>query len=79
MLAQLDERLADQQLTLTLTERAKAHIVEEGYDPVYGARPLRRYLQRHIETMLGKAIIAGNLHEGQAVVIDYVENELRFV
>ena len=49
---------------------------DNGYDPVYGARPLKRFLQRHVETLLGRTIIAGDLSEGTKLVVDYQNGEL---
>ena len=68
--AGLSERLSDRQITLTLTDAAKQHIAEHGYDPVYGARPLKRYLQHEVETRVGRAIIAGEVAEGSSVTVD---------
>lgn len=71
MIDEVQKRLEEQQLTLRLTERAKDAIIEKGYDPTYGARPLKRFIQKHIETMLGKEIIAGNVSEGQSITVDF--------
>ncbi len=68
------KRLADRQLKLELTEAARELIAREGYDPVYGARPLRRFIQREVETRIGRALIAGQITEGARISID-VENE----
>ena len=70
MVAELDRRLSDQELSLTLTEAAKAQVVENGYDPVYGARPLKRYLQKNVETLAARIILADQVSEGSAIVID---------
>jgi ATP-dependent Clp protease ATP-binding subunit ClpB len=67
-------RLADRQLKLELTESARELIAREGYDPVYGARPLRRFVQREVETRIGRALIAGQITDGARIIID-VENE----
>ena len=72
----ISRRLVEKRLSINISDRAKNHIVDEGYDPVYGARPLKRYLQRNIETMIGRAIIAGNISEGSEIVIDYIDDEL---
>ncbi len=72
----LRERLRDKQLDLTLTDAAKAHIVEAGYDPVYGARPLKRYIQSHVETLIARMIIAEDLAPQTRLVVDYNGNEL---
>ena len=58
LVADLNRRLADQQLTVELTADAKSHIIDAAYDPIYGARPLRRYLQHTVETLIGRKIIA---------------------
>jgi ATP-dependent Clp protease ATP-binding subunit ClpB len=65
------ERLADRHITLELTERAKSHLVETGYDPSYGARPLRRAIQREIENPLGRLLLEGKVRDGQHVVVDF--------
>jgi ATP-dependent Clp protease ATP-binding subunit ClpB len=66
----LRHRLADRQLTLRLTEAARRHIAAEGFDPVYGARPLRRYLQREVETRIGRALLSGDVADGSTVIVD---------
>ena len=68
----LNRRLADRQLKCELTERAKAYIVETGYDPTFGARPLKRLIQREIETLLARKIIAGDIAQGDTFVVDVV-------
>ena len=68
----LNRRLADRQLKCELTERAKAYIVETGYDPAFGARPLKRLIQREIETLLARKIIAGDIAQGDTFVVDVV-------
>jgi len=70
MVAELDQRLSDQELSLTLTEAAKAQVVENGYDPVYGARPLKRYLQNYVETLAAKKILSGDVHAGDTLELD---------
>ena len=76
MVEDLNRRLADQRIELTLTERALDWVAEEGYDPVYGARPLRRFLQRRVETPLARALIAGEIQEGQRVLADTTDGEI---
>jgi ATP-dependent Clp protease ATP-binding subunit ClpB len=76
LLADIQKRLADRSITLTLTDAAKRHVAEAGYDPVYGARPLKRYLQHEIETRLGRAIIAGEVPDGSVVGFDVVDGRL---
>jgi ATP-dependent Clp protease ATP-binding subunit ClpB len=75
----LRERLADRKIGLELTDRAKDLIADAAFDPVYGARPLKRYLQSHLETALAKELISGRLAEGETVTVDAVNGELTFV
>ena len=70
LLADLNHRLSDKELTIRLTEKAKAYIVENGYDPVYGARPLKRYLQKYVETMAARYILSGQVHAGSVMLVD---------
>jgi ATP-dependent Clp protease ATP-binding subunit ClpB len=79
-LASLRQRLADRHIQLTLTDAARTHLVKSGYDPIYGARPLKRAIQRQIETRLGRLIISGTVHDGEEVVVDYdaAKGELAF-
>ena len=72
----LSKRLEDKQLSVELTDAAKQYVIDNGYDPVYGARPLKRFLQRNVETLLGRTIIAGDLSEGTKLVVDYQNDEL---
>ncbi|MGM0424567.1 MAG: AAA family ATPase, partial [Thermodesulfobacteriota bacterium] len=78
LLVRINQRLQERKIALEITEQAKEFISREAYDPVYGARPLRRYLQTHIETVLAKKIIAGELGEGQTVVVDLEQDGLVF-
>jgi len=75
-IAKLNSRLEQQQITCVLTDAAKALIVEESYDPQYGARPLRRYVQHTVETMLSKRLLAGAILPGQAVTVDAEAGDL---
>ena len=75
-IADLNRRLAAQQLAIELTENAKERIVEEGYDPVYGARPLKRYMQKHIETLAARMILGGEVLEGNTIVINAGDGDL---
>jgi len=70
LLKDLNRRLADRELKLELTEGAKVYIIENGYDPVYGARPLKRYLQKYVETMAARYILAGQVHAGSVMLVD---------
>ena len=72
----LNERLSQQQITCRLTDAAKELIVENAYDPQYGARPLRRYVQHTVETMLSKRLLRGDIAAGQTVTVDAVNGEL---
>lgn len=66
----LNKRLSDQELSLELTEAAKTRVIDNGYDPVYGARPLKRYLQKYVETLAAREILSGNIHAGDTIVLD---------
>ena len=70
LLKELNGRLADRNLTLKLTDAAKTFIADHGYDPVYGARPLKRYMQKHVETLAAKLILGGEIQEGSTIWID---------
>ena len=70
LLEELNHRLSEKELTLTLTKEAKEYVVEHGYDPVYGARPLKRYLQKYVETMAARFILAGEVQAGSVMVVD---------
>lgn len=75
-LEDLNRRLKNQELSLTLTKAAKDYIIEGGYDPVYGARPLKRYVQKYVETLTAKLILAGNIRANDRIVIDVENGEL---
>ncbi len=77
LMADLNSRLADREIAIRLTESAKQHIIDQGYDQVYGARPLKRYLQKNVETLVAKMILAGSVSTQSAIVIDYDGTELR--
>jgi ATP-dependent Clp protease ATP-binding subunit ClpB len=70
-LQRLRQRLADRHIDLELTDAAKTHVVRVGYDPAYGARPLKRVIQKEIETALGRLILEGKIRDGQKVLVDY--------
>ncbi len=72
----VNKRLADRDLHIELTKDAKKHIVEGGYDPMYGARPLKRYLQKYVETLAAKLILEGNVGSGDTIIIDEKDGEL---
>ena len=77
MLADVNDRLNERELTIVLTDGAKAFVVDRGYDPVYGARPLKRFLQKHVETLAARLILADQVRTGDTIVIDVVDGELR--
>ena len=72
----INKRLADKELRIELTEAAKQLVVEGGYDPTYGARPLKRYLQKNVETEAAKLILEGNVGSGDTILIDNVDGKL---
>ena len=76
IIADLNKRLADKELTVKLTPEAENLIVENAYDPVYGARPLKRYVQKYVETLAAKLILADETDEGDTILIDAVNGEL---
>ena len=76
IIADLNERLADRELNIELTEAAQTFIVDNGYDPVYGARPLKRYIQKHVETLAAKLILSDAVGSGDTILIDVAGNEL---
>ena len=75
MVKELSARLADQELSLELTDAARTQVIENGYDPVYGARPLKRYLQNYVETLAAKKILSGDVHAGDTLVLDVKDGE----
>ncbi len=77
--ADLNRRLADRELTIELTAQAKEFVIERGYDPVYGARPLKRYLQKHVETLAAKIILQDGVRAGNTIVIDVSEHQDRLI
>ena len=72
--ADLNKRLAAQQLKIALTDAAKTFITDKGYDPAFGARPLKRFIQKHVETLSARLILRGDVHEGGTIVIDLDAN-----
>lgn len=71
MMAELQKRLDDKRIIVKLSDAAKEAVIDQGYDPSYGARPLKRFLQKNVETMIGKEIIRGNLDEDQVVTVNF--------
>ena len=76
MMADLNRRLEDKDITLELTEEGRDFIIDGGYDPVYGARPLKRFLQKNVETLAARMILSGEVMDGQTIVIDAKNGEL---
>ncbi len=72
----LNRRLADKELSIALSEEAKDYIIEQAYDPVYGARPLKRYIQKYVETLSAKLILSGEVHEKDVIRIELKDGEL---
>ena len=79
LIADVNKRLADKELNVALSDQAKQFIVENGYDPVYGARPLKRYLQKHVETLAAKLILSDGVHAGDTILVDLVDGQLTAV
>ena len=75
LLADLQNRLHDREIRLTVSEAAIEWIAEKGFDPVYGARPLKRFLQKRLETLLAKQLIAGDFTEGDEIEVDVQNRE----
>ncbi|MCI5603116.1 MAG: ATP-dependent chaperone ClpB [Clostridiales bacterium] len=76
LISNLNKRIADRDLSISLTDSAKQFIADNGYDPVYGARPLKRYLQKNIETMVAKEILSDKLDAGDHIIVDFENNGL---
>lgn len=76
IVANLNERLADKDLHLVLTDEAKKFVADNGYDPVYGARPLKRYLQKNVETLVAKIILQGDVNMGDTITVDAKDGKL---
>jgi ATP-dependent Clp protease ATP-binding subunit ClpB len=76
MFADLRDRLAERQMPLEVSAEARRYIAEQGFDPVYGARPLRRFIAREVETRIGRALLAGDARDGAVIRVDYAGTEL---
>ena len=74
LVAELNRRLAEKQLTVVLTDAAKQYIIDSAYDPAFGARPLRRFVQHTVETLISRKIIADEVTPGDTLLVDY-QNE----
>ena len=77
LLKELNERLEDRDLRVSLTDEAKAYVTEKGYDPIYGARPLKRFLQKNVETLAAKVILSGEVGMGDTIEIGVEKGELK--
>ena len=77
LVADINKRLADKELVVALSDSAKQFIVDNGYDPVYGARPLKRYLQKNVETLAARLILSDGVHTGDTIRIDVVDGKLK--
>ena len=77
MMKDLNERLSDREISLELTPEAKDYIIDGGYDPVYGARPLKRFLQKHVETLAAREILSSEIHEGDTILITLQDGTLK--
>ena len=77
LIADVNKRIQEKEIFLSLTDSAKKYITEQAYEPAYGARPLKRYLQKHVETLLAKKLLADEVHMGQQLVMDVGENGLQ--
>ena len=77
LVADVNKRLADREISIALTEAAKNYVVEGGYDPTYGARPLKRYLQKNVETLAARLMLEGNVGAQDTIKIDVVDGKLQ--
>ena len=71
LIVDVNKRLADRNISIALTDAAKEYVVDNGYDPIYGARPLKRFVQKNVETLAGKLILSDGISEGETIIIDY--------
>lgn len=76
MLADVNKRLEDKELSIHLTDAAKSYVIEHGYEPAYGARPLKRYLTKHVDTLAARMILSGEVYPQDTIVIDEQGGEL---
>ena len=76
LVADVNQRLAEKEISIALTEAAKNYVVEGGYDPTYGARPLKRYLQKHVETLAARLMLQGDVGAQETIVIDAKDGRL---
>ncbi|MBQ8983639.1 MAG: AAA family ATPase, partial [Lachnospiraceae bacterium] len=76
LLADLNQRLADRDIRIQMTDAAKSYVIDQGYDPIYGARPLKRYIQKNVETLVARLILSDQLGLNQTVTIDVKDGAL---
>jgi len=76
MFNDLRARLAERQMTLEISEEARRYIAQQGFDPVYGARPLRRFISREVETRIGRALVAGDVRDGAVIRVGLADGEI---
>jgi ATP-dependent Clp protease ATP-binding subunit ClpB len=76
MFNDLRDRLSERRMTLEVTEETRRFIARQGFDPVYGARPLRRFIAREVETRIGRALLAGDARDGATIRVDMLDGEL---
>ena len=76
IIADLNKRLSDRELTVELSQEAESFIIDNAYDPVYGARPLKRYIQKYVETLSAKLILADEVEQGDTIWIDVEDGKL---
>ena len=76
LLADINRRIEDKEILLSITDKARDYITEQAYDPVYGARPLKRYLQKNVETLLAKKILADQVSTGAHLILDATNDGL---
>ena len=79
LITDINRRLADKELSVELTDSAKDYVVEHGFDPVYGARPLKRYMQKTVETLAAKLILSGQIGQQDTILIDVRDGNLTAV
>ena len=79
LIEDLNRRLEDKSISLKLTEKAKEYLIDNGYDEVYGARPLKRFVQKKLETLVAKKILTGEIVPNTDVTIDFIDYELKIV
>jgi len=77
LMKEVNKRLADREIRVRLTDEAEAYVVENGYDPVYGARPLKRFVQKHVETLAAKLILSDKVRLGEEIEITLEQGELK--